>query len=37
MKVTIVWDLDDDEQGNVQHIAQHGIEPWPNKSRAIAS
>ena len=26
MNVTIVWDLDDDEEGNVQHIAQHGIE-----------
>ncbi len=26
MNVTIIWDLDDDEEGNVQHIAQHGIE-----------
>ncbi|MCH8045479.1 MAG: hypothetical protein IID44_17350 [Planctomycetes bacterium] len=26
MNVTILWDLDDDEHGNVQHIAQHGIE-----------
>ena len=26
MKVTIIWDLDDDEEGNVQHIAEHGIE-----------
>ncbi|MEX2122081.1 MAG: hypothetical protein WD847_21050 [Pirellulales bacterium] len=21
----ILWDLDDDEAGNVQHIAQHGL------------
>jgi uncharacterized DUF497 family protein len=26
MNVTIIWDLDDDEEGNVQHIARHGIE-----------
>ncbi len=26
MNVTIIWDLDDDEQGNVQHIAAHAIE-----------
>ena len=26
MNVTIVWDLDDDDEGNVQHIAEHGIE-----------
>ncbi len=26
MNVTIIWDLDDDEEGNVQHIAEHGIE-----------
>ena len=23
--VEIIWDLDDDENGNVLHIAQHGI------------
>jgi hypothetical protein len=23
--VSIIWDLDDDADGNVQHIAQHGI------------
>jgi len=22
---TILWDLDEDEEGNVQHIAQHGV------------
>ena len=22
---TVIWDLDDDPDGNVQHIAQHGI------------
>jgi len=26
MNVTIIWDLDDDDEGNVQHIAEHGIE-----------
>ena len=26
MKVAIIWDLDEDEEGNVQHIAEHGIE-----------
>ena len=26
MEVTIIWDLDDDEEGNVEHIAQHGID-----------
>jgi len=26
MNVSIIWDLDDDEEGNVQHIAEHGIE-----------
>lgn len=26
MNVTILWDLDDDHEGNVQHIAEHGIE-----------
>jgi len=26
MNVTIIWDLDDDEAGNVQHIAEHGID-----------
>jgi uncharacterized DUF497 family protein len=24
---SILWDLDDDPEGNVQHIAQHGITP----------
>lgn len=23
--VDLVWDLDDDPDGNVQHIAQHGV------------
>ena len=26
MDVTILWDLEDDEQGNVQHIAEHGFD-----------
>ncbi|MCG8584092.1 MAG: hypothetical protein MI757_05210 [Pirellulales bacterium] len=26
MRVTIVWDLDDDEAGNVRHIQEHGID-----------
>ena len=26
MNVTIIWDLDDDEEGNVRHIEQHGID-----------
>jgi hypothetical protein len=26
MNVTIFWDLDDDEEGNVQHIGEHGID-----------
>ncbi len=25
MALGIIWDLDDDPDGNVQHIAQHGI------------
>jgi uncharacterized DUF497 family protein len=25
MNVSIIWDLDDDEDGNVLHIAEHGI------------
>ena len=26
MRITrIVWDLDDDLEGNVQHIAEHGL------------
>ena len=25
MTITVIWDLDDDPQGNVQYIAQHGI------------
>lgn len=24
---TFIWDLDDDPDGNVQHIAEHGITP----------
>jgi uncharacterized DUF497 family protein len=24
--VSIIWDLDDDEEGNVLHVAEHGIE-----------
>lgn len=23
--VTIIWDLEDDPEGNVQHLAEHGI------------
>ncbi len=23
--ITIIWDLDDDPDGNVQHIAEHGV------------
>ena len=26
MNVVIIWDLDEDEEGKVQHIAEHGIE-----------
>ncbi|MCA9221002.1 MAG: hypothetical protein KDA71_11790 [Planctomycetales bacterium] len=26
MNVTILWDLDDDEDGNVCHIAEHGLD-----------
>lgn len=26
MTVAIIWDLDGDAAGNVQHIAEHGIE-----------
>ena len=26
MNVIVLWDLDDDEEGNVQHIARHEIE-----------
>lgn len=26
MNVTIIWDLDEDEEGNVRHIAEHGLE-----------
>lgn len=26
MNVTILWDLDEDEEGNVRHIAEHGLE-----------
>jgi hypothetical protein len=26
MDVTIVWDLEEDEKGNVVHIAEHGME-----------
>jgi hypothetical protein len=25
MDPTIIWDLDDDPDGNVQHIAEHGV------------
>ena len=25
MFLHLIWDLDDDPQGNVQHIAEHGI------------
>jgi len=26
MNVSIIWDLDDDEEGNSLHIAEHGID-----------
>ena len=26
MYVSIIWDLDDDEEGNVLHVAEHGLE-----------
>ncbi len=25
--ITIIWDDEDDPDGNVQHIAEHGLEP----------
>jgi hypothetical protein len=25
MNVSIIWDLDDDEEGNVLHIAEHPV------------
>jgi uncharacterized DUF497 family protein len=25
MNVFVLWDLDDDNEGNVQHIAEHGL------------
>ena len=25
--VNIIWDLDDDPNGNVQHVAEHGLTP----------
>ena len=25
--IDIIWDLDDDPDGNVQHIAEHGVTP----------
>ncbi len=25
--VEVVWDLEDDPEGNVQHIAEHGVTP----------
>jgi hypothetical protein len=25
MDVTIIWDLEDDPEGNVQHIREHGV------------
>lgn len=25
--VEVVWDLEDDQEGNVQHIAEHGVAP----------
>ena len=25
MSYEVLWDLDDDENGNVEHIAQHGL------------
>jgi hypothetical protein len=26
MAVTIIWDLDEEVQGNIQHIEEHGID-----------
>ena len=25
--ITVIWDLEDDPQGNVQHIAEHDVTP----------
>jgi hypothetical protein len=25
--LSIIWDLEDDPEGNVQHIAEHGVSP----------
>jgi uncharacterized DUF497 family protein len=25
MDATIIWDLEDDEDGNVQHVREHGV------------
>jgi len=25
--VEVVWDLEDDPKGNVQHVAEHGVSP----------
>jgi hypothetical protein len=25
--ILVIWDLEDDPQGNIQHIAQHGVTP----------
>jgi uncharacterized DUF497 family protein len=25
--VTIIWDSEDDPEGNIQHVAEHGLEP----------
>ena len=25
--ILVIWDLEDDPQGNVQHIAEHGVTP----------
>ena len=25
---SVIWDLDDDPDGNVQHIAEHGVAPF---------
>ena len=25
--VSVIWDCEDDPEGNVQHVAEHGLEP----------
>lgn len=27
-EINVIWDLDHDEDGNVMHIAENGVEKW---------